>query len=90
MESIEHLEFLSKLKFNDDERANFEKEFADIIAFVDEIKQIDLAGDLDKDEPVGLEELRADEPEASMDREEVLANAPKQKDGCYVTPLVIE
>ncbi len=90
MGTIEHLEYLSKLKFSDDEKTKFASEFDDILKFVDEISKLDLPGDFDKDRSVKLSDLRDDEPTSSMSREEVLANAPKKKDGCFVTPLVVE
>lgn len=90
MEKIEHLEYLSKLKFPDEEKESFEKDFDSILKFVDEIKNLDLPCDLEKDSPISLSQLRNDEPKDSMVQEEVLMNAPKQKDGCYVTPLVVE
>lgn len=90
MDTIEHLEFLSKLKFEEEEKQKFEKDFKTIVDFVGEIQQLELPDDLNGDEPVELSSLREDEPRESMPREEVLANAPKQKDGCYVTPLVVE
>ena len=90
MEKIEHLEYLSKLKFSDEEKSSFEKDFDSIVAFVDEIKQLELPDDLEKDNPIPLSQLRSDEPKDSMSQQEVLMNATKQKDGCYVTPLVVE
>lgn len=90
MNKIEHLEFLSKLEFNAEEKSNFEKEFDNIVAFVDEIAKLELPEDLEKDQPVSLQNLREDQPHESMPREDVLSNAPKKKDGCYVTPLVVE
>lgn len=90
MDKIEHLEYLSKLKFSEDEKKNFEKDFDSILKFVDEIKDLELPGDLEKDEPISLSQLRSDTPKQSIDQKEVLMNAPKQKDGCYVTPLVVE
>lgn len=90
MEKFEHLEYLSKLKFSDEEKASFEKDFDSIVTFVDEIKKLELPDDLEKDNPISLSQLRSDEPKDSMSQQEVLMNAPKQKDGCYVTPLVVE
>lgn len=90
MEKIEHLEYLSELKFSEEEKSSFEKDFDSIVAFVDEIKQLELPDDLEKDNPISLSQLRSDEPKDSMSQQEVLMNAPKQKDGCYVTPLVVE
>lgn len=90
MEKFEHLEYLSKLKFSDEEKTSFEKDFDSIVTFVDEIKKLELPDDLEKDNPISLSQLRSDEPKDSMSQQEVLMNAPKQKDGCYVTPLVVE
>ena len=90
MDKIQHLEYLSKLKFTEEEREKFAQEFDNILAFVDEIAQLDLPDDLEKDDAISLSKLREDEPKTSTAQEDVLQNAPKQKDGCYVTPLVVE
>ena len=52
--------------------------------------RLELPEGLDTDEAIALSELREDEEKPSLTREAVLMNAPKQKDGCYVTPLVVE
>ncbi|MDE6583415.1 MAG: Asp-tRNA(Asn)/Glu-tRNA(Gln) amidotransferase subunit GatC, partial [Clostridia bacterium] len=90
MDKIEHLEYLSKLEFTGEEKEKFENEFENILKFVDEIANLDLPEGLDKDEPITLNELRVDEPQESIPQEVALQNAPKQKDGCYLTPLVVE
>ncbi len=90
MDKVEYLENLSKLKFSEEERTLFETEFDSIIEFVDEISGLELPEGLDTDETIALSELREDEEKPSLTREAVLMNAPKQKDGCYVTPLVVE
>lgn len=90
MESIEHLENLSKLKFSDKEREKFADEFETILGFVNKIAEADIPEGFDKDEAMDFCDLREDEPKPSMPREMVLQNAPKQKDGCYSTPLVVE
>ncbi len=87
---IEHLEYLSKLSFSDEERESFKSEFEDIINFVNEISEINLPQDLELEKPQKISDLRADEPMPSMSQNEVLKNAPVQKDGCYVTPMVVE
>lgn len=90
MERIKRLEFLSKLKFTEEEKEDFEKDFDSIVDFVDEITKLMLPQELEQDDAMDLEELRDDEPMESMSQEDVLSNTPKQKDGCYVTPLVVE
>lgn len=90
MEDIVHLEYLSKLKFSAEEKQTFEKEFENILAFVNEIAELELPDDLSKAETISVQDLRADEARESISQEDALQNAPKQKDGCFVTPLVID
>lgn len=90
MEDIVHLEYLSKLKFTDAERDAFQNEFSNIVAFVNEIAELELPDEFNKDNAISINDLRADEATESMPQAEVLQNAPKQKDGCYVTPLVVD
>lgn len=87
---LEYLEVLSKLKLSDSEKAQFEKDFDKIIDFVNEIAEVNTDSVSDKVKAIPLSMLREDEAKESMAREAVLQNAPKQKDGCYVTPLVVE
>lgn len=87
---IEHLEYLSKLMFSDEEKQTFEANFSNVLDFVSEIASVELPEDLEKDTPVSLSSLREDKAVTSISREEILANAPKQKDGCFQTPLVVE
>ncbi len=90
MEDIVHLEYLSKLKFAESERESFENEFKNIITFVDEIAKLELPDELDVDKAISLNDLRADEAHESIPQADALQNAPIQKDGCYVTPLVVD
>lgn len=90
MDSIQHLEDLSKFQLLDDEREEFAEQFKNIVAFVDQIKEIEIDEDLEEDKPISISELREDKTVESLDRTLALKNAPKQKDGCFVTPLVVE
>ena len=85
---LEHLEYLSKLKIEDSEKEKFEADFVKILDFVDEITKLDLPEE-DKAKAVPLSELRADEVQETEPCDTLL-NAPKKKDGCFVTPLVVE
>ncbi len=90
MEDITHLEYLSKLQFSESEREAFGAEFKNIITFVNEIAELELPDELDVDKAISINDLRADEAAPSISQAEALQNAPKQKDGCYVTPLVVD
>ncbi len=85
---LEYLEKLSKLKIDDAEKEKFAKDFERILDFVDDITKLELS-DEDRIVAVPLSELREDE-EIKEEPCDVIANAPKKKDGCYVTPLVVE
>ena len=86
---IEYLEQLSKLRINDIDKEKFKKDFENTLDFVDEITKLDLPNDEDKSKAISISSLREDE---IIDKEkcDVLLNAPKKKDGCYLTPLVVE
>lgn len=86
---IEYLEALSKLKIDDADKEKFEKDFEKILDFVDEITKLNLDDNEDKTRAIPLCQLREDEEE-QKEKCDVLLNAPKKKDGCYLTPLVVE
>ena len=85
---IEYLEKLSKLKVDEDKKEKFSEDFEKILDFVDDITKLDLPEE-DKSRAVDLNELRQDEI-IEKDKVDVLSCAPKKKDGCYLTPLVVE
>lgn len=85
---LNHLEQLSKLKIDEQERDKFEKDFSKILDFVDEITKLDLPME-DKSRAVSIGELREDEEKVDGDFD-ALKNAPETKDGCYLSPLVVE
>lgn len=84
---FEHLQELSKLKIEDEKKEQFKADFMNILNFVDEITKLELPAD-EKSEGVKISSLRDDEPKQSDF--DALSNAPKQKDGCYQVPLVVE
>lgn len=85
---LDYLEKLSKLKIDDAEKEKFQKDFERILDFVDDITKLDLS-DEERIVAVSLSELREDEI-VEKEHCDVVQNAPKKKDGCYVTPLVVE
>lgn len=86
---ITHLEKLSKLEIAQEDKEKFASEFEKIVDFVDEIAKLDLPEE-DEDEGVFIGDLREDEEEEEKQQFDPLLNAPKKKNGCYHTPLVVE
>ena len=85
---IKYLENLSKLKIKEEEKAEFEKSLESILDFVDVITELELPEE-DTSRAVDISTLREDEV-VYIEKCDVISNAPKKKDGCYVTPLVVE
>lgn len=85
---IKYLEKLSKLEIDEQSKDKFENDFEKILDFVGQITKLDLPEE-DKSKFVKLSDLRKDEVKEKEECD-ILLNAPKKKDGCYVTPLVVE
>ena len=85
---IKYLEKLSKLEIDEQSKDKFEKDFEKILDFVGEITILELPEE-DKSKFVKLGDLRKDEI-VEKEKCDILLNAPKKKEGCYVTPLVVE
>lgn len=85
---IDYLEKLSKLKIEEDKKDKFEEDFKKILDFVDVITKLELPEE-DKSRALPLEQLREDQI-VEKEKVDVLSCAPKKKEGCYLTPLVVE
>lgn len=83
---LKHLEELSKLQISEEEKESFGLDA--IIDFVEEIAKLDLPED-DESDAVDISLLREDEVEVA-EGFDPLMNAPRQMDGCYLAPLVVE
>ena len=81
---------LSKIKLSEKEEESFKDELNNILNWVDDLKKVDT----DKIEPmlsVFNENINSREDESKpTNSEEVLSNAPEQKEGFFVVPKVIE
>ena len=85
---VEHIAHLSKLSFNEEEKAKKEKELGSIIELVENLP--DVKGNLNGAEIENRMDLREDEIMPSMKREDLLKNAPEVKAGCLVVPQTVE
>lgn len=82
---------LSKLALSPEEEQAMEGELSAIIAFADQLAEIDTAGVLPTAHVIPMQNvLRKDEVQPSMQREQLLENAPSAQDGYLMVPQVIE
>ena len=88
---IGHLAQLSRLALSEGESAAAAVEIERIRAYIARIQAIQLPSDAPAG-PFELESapLRPDRAEPGLDRDLVLAAAPRSEDGCFVVPKVLE
>jgi aspartyl-tRNA(Asn)/glutamyl-tRNA(Gln) amidotransferase subunit C len=90
-EEVAQVALLSRLQFDDKALDRFTKELGAILEHVEELAEVDIEGV----EPTAhafrqANVWREDEIRPSLPREEALANAPDQADGCFKVPAVLK
>jgi len=83
-EEVEHVADLARVDLDENERARFTEQFADILAYfetLDEVPELE-------DEPDLTNVMRPDERRESLDQDEALQNAAETEDGFFKGPPV--
>jgi len=82
-EVIEHIAKLARLDLTDAEKDLYGNQLSDILGYVNELQKLDITKVEDIGQITGLEnQLATDEVvDCGIPREELLKNAPDQKDG---------
>ena len=88
---VEKLAHLSRLEFNDADKAAIKNDLQRMISFVEKLDELDLSDT----EPLlhmssNINVLRDDEVKGSVSREEALINAPAHDDKFFKVPKVIK
>ena len=89
--TIEDLAHLARLRFNEDEKESVKKDLQNMIAFVEQLNEIDTRGVepiLHMSDTVNV--LREDIVKGSVRREDALKNAPMKDDEFFKVPTVIK
>jgi aspartyl-tRNA(Asn)/glutamyl-tRNA(Gln) amidotransferase subunit C len=88
---IEKLAHLSRLKFDDEEKAAIKNDLQNMISFVEKLNELDTTG---VDPLIHMSDninvLREDEVKVSITRDEALKNAPLHDDKFFKVPKVIK
>lgn len=90
---VDRIATLARLELTDDERARFATQLSAILAYADQVQQVETAAGAESAEqllPPGPQ-LREDELRPSLDRAEVLAQAPAadRAAGLFKVPRVL-
>jgi len=90
-EDVKKVALLSRLELTD---AEIEKQAVNLNALLEQFEVlagIDMTGVPPTSHAVPMTNiLREDEVRPSLTRQEVLANAPLSRDGCFVVPMILE
>lgn len=88
---IHHVAHLARLELTDIEKAKFAAQLQDMLAYVDQLTEVDVAGVEPTAHATPLTNVwRADEPQPSLDTETVLRNAPEAARGLFIVPKIVE
>lgn len=90
-ETIEYVGILAKLDLSGAEKEQAKEDMANMLDYIDMLNELDTSGV----EPMShvfpvCNVFREDVVANGDDRENMLANAPERKDGCYKVPKTVE
>lgn len=87
---IKHLASLSRLEFSEEEMFKFSADFSAIINYVNQLQKVDTTNVKDNTTIREFDELRVDEVKESLSNEKIVGNAPKNYNGYFIAPTVVE
>lgn len=90
-ETIEYVGILAKLELSDEEKEQAKKDMGSMLDYIDKLGELDTA----EVEPMSHvfpvnNVFREDVVTNADDRENILKNAPEEKDGMFVVPRTFE
>ncbi|MBV8304956.1 MAG: Asp-tRNA(Asn)/Glu-tRNA(Gln) amidotransferase subunit GatC [Acidimicrobiia bacterium] len=89
-DDVAHVARLARLDLTDEELVRFTGQLGAVLEHAADIAALDIADVPPTAHPLPLTNvLRPDEPQASLDREEVLAQAPATEDGRFRVPRIL-
>ena len=88
---IKYVANLARIALTPDEEARLGSQLDDILGYVKKLEELDVTGVEPMAHAVPLANvLRADEVRPSIPQEVALANAPKQANGLFIVPKIVE
>ena len=88
---IAHVARLARLDLSQDELDGYRAQLGDILEHAAQVQSLDGDPSTESEHPLGLVNVfRPDERRPSLDRDEVLAQAPESRDGFFVVPPAMD
>ena len=90
-ETIENVCILAKLSLSDEAKEKAKEDMQKMLDYVEKLDELDTSGVVPLSHIFGdANVFREDVVTNSDDRDNLLANAPEQKDGCYKVPKTFD
>jgi len=88
---VRYVANLARIELSDDEVKTFQNQLEDVVGYIEKIGELDVDGiePTSHTHPV-MNVFRKDELKASLEREDVLANAPEEVDSQFKVPKILE
>ncbi len=84
IEEVQHVAHLARLRLSDDELAKLQGELSHILGYIDMLSEVDVSDVAPTAQVTDLANvMREDDVRPSLPRDDVLANAPDQRDGMF-------
>lgn len=82
---------IAHISLTEDEINLITKDLEKMVAFADQLSEIEgIDIEVPEEEATLYNVFRKDEVQPSMAKEELLANAPQEKNGCFFVPQIVE
>ncbi len=90
-ETIEYVGILAKLELSEEEKEQAKKDMGNMLDYIDKLNELDTEGVEPMSHVFPVENVfREDVVTNGDDREQMLANAPKKKEGTYMVPKTFD
>lgn len=90
-ETIEYVGILAKLELSDEEKEEAKRDMGRMLDYIDKLNELDTEGVEPMSHVFSMNNVfREDAVVNGDDRENILANAPEQKDGAFKVPGTME
>ena len=88
---LQHVVNLARIDLSAEEEARIRPQMQEILKYVDKLNELDVDGIEPMAHAVPLTNvMRADEVQSSLSHIDVLRNAPRQANGLFVVPKIVE
>ncbi len=88
---VEYVARLARLSLTDAERQEFQEQMEDIVAYVEKVGELDVSGVDPTAHGIPVQNVfRKDETGESLPAGQALANAPRERNGHYEVPRILE